>query len=132
MSAITTITGLLSDTSTPFTFTGVQGSSGANLPAVYRNQAASSVSAHQAEARLRVGENSARTKLAPRWEVSIPEIATDANGQPYVKDRSNFTITGSIPANIPAARRADLLCMVGDIVKSADSIGMVQIGFAPN
>lgn len=132
MSAITIIAGLLSDATTPFTFTGVQGSSGANLPAVYRDQATSSVSAHQAEARLRVGENSARTKLTPRWEVSIPEIALDVNGLPFVKDRSNFTITGSIPTNIAAARRGDLLCMLGDIVKSSDSIGMVQIGFAPN
>lgn len=132
MSAITNITGLLSDAATPFTLTGVQGSSGANLPAVYRDQSTTTISAHQTEARLRIGENSARTKLAPRYEFSYPVIATDANGQPFVKDRINFTVTGSIPANTVAAVRADALCMLGDIIKSADSTSMVSIGFAPN
>lgn len=132
MSAITTITGLLSNASTPFTLTGVQGSSGANLPAVYRDLAASTVSAHQTEARLRIGENSARTKLTPRFELSFPIVVNDANGQPFVKDRANFTVTGAIPATATAAIRGDILCMLGEIIKSVDSIAMVQIGFAPN
>lgn len=132
MSAITNITGLLSDAATPFTLIGVQGSAGANLPAVYRDQSTSTVSAHQAEVRLRVGENGARTKLTPRVEVSIPTIATDANGQPYVVRRQNYTITGSISSNAPSAERKDGAAIVGAVMSSADFAAMIATGFAPN
>lgn len=132
MSAITNITGVLSDNVTAFTLTGVQGSSGTGSPAVYRNLSASTVSAHQPEARIRIAENGARTKLAPRYEVSIPVIATDANGQPFVKSRSNWTVTGSVSSDTGAALRADHLKILAAVIGSEDSISTLQIGFAPN
>lgn len=128
MPSITNVTGTLNDDVTAFTLTGVQGGT-ASTPAVYRDQASTTVPAHQIEVRAKVGQNGARTKTQPRVEFSLPIIALDKDNLPFVKDRSNWTLTGSVPETLAAAVRMDHCKIIGTFLTSDDFKNMVATGF---
>lgn len=100
------------------TFTAIAGSTGDKIPAVWLNNASSTVRAHRQRAELEVHENGNGTSRVVTGVLTVPVTAI-VDGNEQIVDKLVYKIVGSQPKRIPDSVVADASAIAMNFFASA-------------
>lgn len=132
MPALADITVKKADGSTDIVYTGIVPSAGDKTPAVFRSNSAGGAIGQRPELRIQSTSNGDGSQRRITASYSYPALFTDANtGRISVDKRMNFSLTASVPVEMPDAALAEAVEQGFNLVSSTLVKASVKQGYAP-
>jgi hypothetical protein len=132
MPAIANIVVKKADGVTDVTYTGIIPSSGDKNPAVWRDTSMGTAHAFRPEFRMKTQDNGNHTERQVEISFTYPQLVTNTTtGITSVNKRCNFTLRGTVPAEMPATDVAEAIAQGYNLVASALIKSASSQGYAP-
>lgn len=118
------------DGTTDVVYTAVAGSAGDTVPAIWRNLTVGTAQGHKPQLVMSARNNGNNTARRTSLDFMYPSLVTDA-GVTKIGDKATFSLTGSLPLNMPDAERREAVYQFLNLCASTMLKQSNDEGFAP-
>lgn len=118
------------DGTTDATYTALIPSAGDKTPAIWKNQAVGTASAHRPELKIMSRDNGPSTARRVVGTYTYPTLATGSDGKTYVSDRVVIDFNAAIPKGMPDADVNEAVSQGCNLIASSLVKDQLKTGYA--
>jgi hypothetical protein len=132
MAAMANIVVKKADNTTDVTYTAATPSAGDSVPAIWRQNAASTIMGHRPKLSLLIRDNAAKTGRVFQGAVTFPHTWTDtASGKVSLLATTPIRFEGTLPAGVPVPELKEAIYQAGNLFVSALIRAALEEQYAP-